>query len=540
MRLACLVTLVLAAPLAAQATLIVPHQYATIQLAIDTAVNGDTVLVDSGIYRENLDVRGKDIAIRSIAGALATVVDGSGNLLPAVLFSPGSTRAALLTGFTITGGSNPGNTVDNTGGGIRLVGSSPTIRRCVIRNNSAGLYGGGIGGTDRGATVGSSPLVEHCVIADNVVNGATFASGGGIAMLGFGPTAPAGQAELRSCIFVNNTANTRGGAAFFSYNNHVTVDDCAFTGNRTLRTSSGLDGGAAIFMGLNSLCTITNNRIWGNTSASNGAGIKYFNNTGARIVNNTITANVGGGIAGFANTGVYGTGVSSDVANCIVFGNGPPELAFSGLDRNGAPPTANVTHSDVEGGFPGTGNINAAPLLANAASGNHRLLAGSPCVNAGDNAAPAVPAVDFEGDPRPQGGTVDIGADERTANPVILYADRSSVSVGTPADVRYSVAGGAVRSGSSFVVLFGVSGTEPGFDLLGLHLPLNIDFLTPLVSSIAGTLDGAGNGSSAFPFSAIALPPSLVGVSSSSAAAIVSPAALLTDFTNDENVVFVP
>jgi len=57
-------------------TLNVPGDYATIQGAIDAAVNGDTVLVAPGTYVENIDFLVKAITVKSSSGAEATVIDG--------------------------------------------------------------------------------------------------------------------------------------------------------------------------------------------------------------------------------------------------------------------------------------------------------------------------------------------------------------------------------------------------------------------------------------------------------------------------------
>jgi hypothetical protein len=59
-----------------------------------------------------------------------------------------------------------------------------------------------------------------------------------------------------------------------------------------------------------------------------------------------------------------------------------------------------------------TGNIDMAPAFADAANGDYHLTAGSLCVNAGTNTAPALPATDLDGDPRIAGGRVDMGAYE--------------------------------------------------------------------------------------------------------------------------------
>jgi hypothetical protein len=107
------------------------------------------------------------------------------------------------------------------------------------------------------------------------------------------------------------------------------------------------------------------------------------------------------------------------VTNCIFWGNTGGEIANY---------TSNLTVSycDVLGGYSGTGNIDADPLFVDAASGDLRLRACSPCVDAGNNAAvPPEVTTDLGGEPRfvddanvgdTGAGTapiVDIGAYER-------------------------------------------------------------------------------------------------------------------------------
>src|SRR6266436_1528190 len=64
-------------PVASTATTIhVPADQPTIQAAIDAAVNGDTVLVSDGTYKENIDFKGKAITVKSVNGFATTIIDG--------------------------------------------------------------------------------------------------------------------------------------------------------------------------------------------------------------------------------------------------------------------------------------------------------------------------------------------------------------------------------------------------------------------------------------------------------------------------------
>ena len=76
-------------------------------------------------------------------------------------------------------------------------------------------------------------------------------------------------------------------------------------------------------------------------------------------------------------------------------------------------PLATVEYSDVEGGFPGTGNIDADPLFADALNGDFHVRCGSPVVDAG-SAGYLGANQDGDGDPRPHGSAPDMGIDELT------------------------------------------------------------------------------------------------------------------------------
>jgi len=106
----------------------VPEVAPTIQSAIDIASDGDTILVSSGTYSENVYVN-KDLTILSTDGPEATIIDGNGS-----------------NGIEIEGGS-PGNlngfTFINCDNGIALTESGNyQVLNCIFKNNTVGFNSG--------------------------------------------------------------------------------------------------------------------------------------------------------------------------------------------------------------------------------------------------------------------------------------------------------------------------------------------------------------------------------------------------------------
>ncbi len=118
----------------------IPADYPTIQQGIDVAVNGDTVLVQPGLYIENVDFSGHNIVLGSLflttrdeSYIAATIIDGdsSGSV---VTFDNNEDSTAILKGFTITRGNTP------EGGGIFCMYSSPVITNNKSRHRNYTPY----------------------------------------------------------------------------------------------------------------------------------------------------------------------------------------------------------------------------------------------------------------------------------------------------------------------------------------------------------------------------------------------------------------
>ncbi|MBN2008352.1 T9SS type A sorting domain-containing protein [candidate division KSB1 bacterium] len=152
--------------------------YGTIQTAINMAADGDMILVEPGVYVENLDFNGKNLIVSSLYGPKYTIIDGSNTNAAnerssVVIFDKGETENAVLNGFTLINGKGTLFSNMRWGGGVFCNNSSsPTLKNLVITNNSVTHWGGGIA-----CIRGSSPVMSNLTIANN-----TGAGCGGIAI----------------------------------------------------------------------------------------------------------------------------------------------------------------------------------------------------------------------------------------------------------------------------------------------------------------------------------------------------------------------
>jgi len=127
----------------------VPANQPTIQAGINAAVNGDTVLVADGTYigsgNREIVYNGKSILVKSERGADSCIIDCQG-LGGGFVFRSNETSDAILYGFTIMNGNT------TYGGAIQSnLGSSPTIKNCIFRSNTA-TYGGAFSPTTAAIT----------------------------------------------------------------------------------------------------------------------------------------------------------------------------------------------------------------------------------------------------------------------------------------------------------------------------------------------------------------------------------------------------
>ena len=215
------------ANLSFSATINIPDDYSTIQGGINAAVGGDTVLVASGTYTENLDFLGKSIVVVSSEGAEHTTIDPDTGA-SAVQFISGESADAILSGFTAYPGSGPS---------VILIenGSTPIIRRNIFHNCETAVLI---------RSYNSNPTIKLNLFYYNNCT----------ACIGI----HSGAANI-----INNTFDENEGGGFFTNDTGIAVN------NIVTNSSYGI-GGSGTFTNLNY------NNIWNNTwnyAGNSSAGI---------------------------------------------------------------------------------------------------------------------------------------------------------------------------------------------------------------------------------------------------------------------------
>ncbi|MGD8454448.1 MAG: right-handed parallel beta-helix repeat-containing protein [Phycisphaerae bacterium] len=403
-----------------------PGTYFTIQSAIVAAQPGDEVVIAQGTYtglgNKDLDFLGKAITVRSTdpddpAVVAGTVIDCENSGI-GFTFASGEDPDSILAGVTITHGHG------DAGGAVACYGSSPTFVNCVFSQNVA-LEGGGL------FCDYSDPTLIGCTITDNTCHQpSAWSDGGGISF--YYECHPV----LTNCRISGNSVSGRlayGGGLYFFAGGSLTMTNCTIDNNvlnGTERAYGGaIDGAAQTDLTLAN-CTIRDNSITSIDIAA-GGGIHgcwgQLLAVGCWMTGNSVSAgSARGGAISFTqltltNCTIAGNSVTGDDARfggvcgtpltvgCIVWGNEPL----------GLPSSAAVTFSDIEGGFAGQGNIDAAPLFVDPGNGDYHLSAGSPCIDAGDPSyVPQPGETDLDGQYRLWDGDgngvaiVDMGADE--------------------------------------------------------------------------------------------------------------------------------
>jgi serine protease len=355
------------------------------------------------------------------AGSGDTVVVSPGTYYENLDFKGKAITVASAAGpeTTIIDGGQAGAVVNFSNG----EGPDSIIKGFTLQNGSA-TWGSGI------SVVFAAPTIISNIIQNN--ESPIGAWGAGVGGLFGSPT-------VEQNLFRNNSGDSQflSGVISFVNDSSPLIADNLFVDNSCRAIN--------LILPVDSAPVVINNTIVGNPvgigASINGLGV-FENNI---LFNNDVGVSVGGNFV-WANNLVYGG-----------------SMLYDGQDLTGT-----------------NGNISADPLFVDPASADFHLQSGSPAVDAGDNAAPFLPAVDFDGNPRvvaghtPGPAIVDIGAFEFrptnsvVATPTITCPEPMTVECGLPVVPMTQVFSPA---GNALAVVWSVNGVTVQTNLVPASNP---------------------------------------------------------------------
>ena len=200
--------------------------------------------------------------------------------------------------------------------------------------------------------------------------------------------------RILNTTFSSDSSKTDGGAIYSWNTDSLFIDNSTFNGN----VSTDGNGGAMTVKGDENstlYCEIKNTTFENNSGGWGGA-IAAFEPIDMNIDSVFATGNEASGNGGFIE---LCCGASVSITNSTIYNNetnnndlnvGDSKLTIKNsiiwkdkIGGGGTDATIEVTYSDVEGGFTGTGNIDANPIFCDTI--NYLIRDTSPCVGTGEN-----------------------------------------------------------------------------------------------------------------------------------------------------------
>lgn len=411
----------------------VPQEYGKIQLAINAANDGDTVLVDNGKYLENIVITkkivlaSKYIVDNDITHITNTILDGSGytngDSASVVTIDGATDTTTVVAGFTITKGLGNKRTwtvggityTYRTGLGVDIAGGGARIRKNIIKENTMTTtvrLAAAVNIWDTKDDLGVTyAIVEENEIVDNVLTSSISTEGGAFSI---GHNCRISRNVIARNSALGSTGNGFGGVA------QMWQGTAKFDANIIYQNKANY-GGVIQVNAPGPTIYLTNNIIAKNNATQGGA--LWLSDAASTIysTNNTFAGN--SAVQGSGNAFYLKTGATIKLLNTIVWNQGVSEIySFNS--------TVDAAYSDIRGGWEGPGNIASDPLFV-ANDTLYHLSSSSPAIGSGIVSATVggillnAPAKDFSGSIRsnPSWSNPDIGAMESAqAFPGVAHA----------------------------------------------------------------------------------------------------------------------
>lgn len=318
-----------------------------------------------------------------------TIINGASSSTG--IFNAGADRTMTIDGITFTG------CVSSSGQAL-YQRPNMTVQNCKFTANACVALRYYISSASKTASVLNSYFYNNnysltagaeggCITANNASSGGTY--------------------TISGCTFDSNSSVATGAGATAGVKGqgagNVVISQCIFKNNNATAGNS-----SAVSL-TSSTCSLVNSLVYGTSVATNKPAL-YI--TAGSAINNTVVNNLGGAAylsnaststISLINNVFWGedakSGQITAVASCL---GTITNCAYTSLTTNFIGTVANTVDLTTT----------STGVFVDPASNNWSLAVGSPLINMGTSTS--APTVDILGTSRPQGGSMDIGAYERS------------------------------------------------------------------------------------------------------------------------------